>query len=425
MWILDAGRRRVGCNEESRTVKHPPTTVSVSGKALRIGIITDGLEERHAGGEVQIANGGVGVYIYNLVKHLQLIDPINEYFLIRCGKGALDIYHGERTHCLFLPPTARPTFGITAWQTLRPLDLDMVHYPNQFGGIFLPSRLKSVVTLHDLTPLLFPRFHPWQRVLGFRLMLRPALRRAAHVIVDSANTRADLIERGVVRAHKVTVVPLGAARAFARSARTDAFRRRYDLPERYILNVGVLEPRKNHALLVAALHRLHGAGERVGLVIVGREGWRWTDPLEHAGTPHLRPWVRIYRDVPDADLAEFYARAEVFAYPSLYEGFGLPLVEAMACGTPVVASRTSSLPEVAGDAALLADPTDAAEFAARLLDVLRQPVLRAGLITAGQRRAAGLTWQRTAEQTLAVYQHVCGRMSDDGISSDNPFGRRL
>jgi glycosyltransferase involved in cell wall biosynthesis len=109
----------------------------------------------------------------------------------------------------------------------------------------------------------------------------------------------------------------------------------------------------------------------------------------------------------------------------LYEGFGLPLVEAMACGTPVVASRTSSLPEVAGDAALLADPTDAAEFAARLLDVLRQPVLRAGLITAGQRRAAGLTWQRTAEQTLAVYQHVCGRMSDDGISSDNPFGRRL
>jgi glycosyltransferase involved in cell wall biosynthesis len=409
MWILDAGGRMVCRNEESRIVKHPPTTVSASGKALRIGIITDGLEERHAGGDVQIANGGVGVYIYNLVKHLQLIDPINEYFLIRCGKGALDIYDGERTHCLFLPPTARPTFAITAWPKLRRLDLDVVHYPNQFGGTFLPSRLKRVVTLHDLTPLLLPMFHPWQRVLGFRLLLRPALRRAHHVIVDSAHTRADLVQRHVVPARKITVVPLGTMQDVACGVRTASFQQRYDIPERYILTVGVLEPRKNHSLLIAALRRLHDAGEQVALVVVGRQGWRWTDPLLQADAARLRPWVRIYRDVPEGDLAEFYGRAEVFAYPSLYEGFGLPVLEAMACGTPVVASRASSLPEVAGAAALLADPTDAAEFTNQLLAVLRSSALRSRLVAAGRERAQQFSWQRTAEQTLAVYQSVCGR----------------
>jgi len=341
------------------------------------------------------------------VKHLQLIDPINEYFLIRRGDGALDIYGGERTHSLFLPSTVRSAFRVTTGRTFQRLDLDLVHYPNQFGGTLLPSRCKRVMTLHDLTPLLFPAFHPWQRVLAFRCLLRPALRRATHVIVDSANTRADLTERGIVPAHKITVVPLGAAPTCGRGVRTDAFRRRYDLPERYILTVGVLEPRKNHGLLVAALRRLHDAGERIGLVIVGRDGWRWTDPLVQAGAPDVRRWVRIYRDVADADLAEFYSRAEVFAYPSLYEGFGLPVLEAMACGTPVVAASTSSLPEVAGEAALLADPSNASDFAAKLLALLRDSALRSRLIAAGLERVRHFSWAQTAERTLAVYRRVC------------------
>ncbi|HVO25463.1 MAG TPA: glycosyltransferase family 1 protein [Candidatus Margulisiibacteriota bacterium] len=394
-------------------MKNPLETTNAFGKPLRIGIVTDGLLEGTSTGTAHIRNGGVGVYIYNLVKHLQLIDHANEYFLIRRGSGVLDIYRNARTHCVFLRGSPLTRLGITAWRTLTHLGLDIVHFPNQFGGTFLPAQLKRVVTLHDLTPLLFPRLHPWRRVLGFRLLLRPALRRAHHVIVDSAHTRADLIQRGVVSTHKVTVVPLGTNQDFARSARTDGFQHRYDVPERYILNVGVLEPRKNHALLIAALRRLHDSGERVGLVIVGRDGWRWRDPRLQADAATLRPWVRIYRDVPDADLAEFYRRALAFAYPSLYEGFGLPVLEAMACGTPVVASRTSSLPEVFGDAALLADPTDTTEFAAQLLQVLRQPALRARLIAAGQERAAHLTWQRTAEQTLAVYQRVCGTVTDD------------
>ena len=391
--------------------------MSAADKPLRIGIVTDGLLERECNGAVHIRNGGVGVYIYNLVKHLQLIDDTNEYFLIRRGAGALDIYRGERTQCVFLPGSPLTTLGITAWRTLTRLGLDVVHFPNQFGGTFLPAQLKRVVTLHDLTPLLFPRFHPWRRVLGYRLFLRPALRAAHHIIVDAARTRTDLVERGIAPAHKVTVVPLGAASRFGRGVRTDDFRQRYDLPERYILNVGVLEPRKNHALLMHALAHLHRAGERISLVIVGRDGWNWNDPLDAPSLSHLRPWVRIVRNVPDADLPEFYSRATLFAYPSLYEGFGLPVVEAMACGTPVIASRAASLPEVAGEAALYADPHDAENFASTLLAALRDAGLRERLVAAGLQRARDLSWRTTAERTLAVYRRV---LEGDPLTSAAP-----
>jgi glycosyltransferase involved in cell wall biosynthesis len=246
-------------------------------------------------------------------------------------------------------------------------------------------------------------------VLGYRLLLRPSLRAADHVIVDSAHTRSDLLARRLVAAEKLSVIHLAATADFRPGVRTEDFLRRYDVPFRFIFTVGVLEPRKNHARLVQALSRLHQQGERIGLVIVGRDGWRWQDPLADASLAHLRPWVRIFRDVPDADLAELYNRAEVFAYPSLYEGFGLPVVEAMACGTPVVTSPVSSLPEVAGKAALFADPTDADDLAAKLSAVLRDPALRSRLVAEGKQQAGRFSWQRTALATLRVYETVCGR----------------
>ena len=379
--------------------------------ALRIGIFTDGLRERLVDGRVEIANGGIGTYIYQLVKHLQGVDTPHEFYLIRGGVGRLDIYQGPRTASVFLPQTASVMLARAAdlahRRLVREHRLDLLHYPNQFGGTFLPRQLKRVTTLHDLTPLLFPQHHPWQRVLAYRLLLRRSLRGASHVIVDSAHTRTDLLKGGLVGDDQVTVIPLGAADSFHPGARRADFAGRYALPDRFILTVGVLEPRKNHALLVRALAELHAAGERIDLVIVGREGWGWRDPLADATVQHLRPWVHILRNVSDVDLPELYARATVVAYPSLYEGFGLPLVEAMASGTPVVAARTSSLVEVAGTAALLADPTDAGDFAAQLLALLRDPALRDRLVGAGLRRARELSWRRTAEQTLAVYEKVC------------------
>jgi glycosyltransferase involved in cell wall biosynthesis len=398
--------------------------VESPARPLRVGIVAVGLEEREADGEVGIANGGVGVYIYQLVKHLQDLDDANEYTLIRLGRGRLDIYERGRVRPVFLPTSSlRKTLTWVDWAyrgIAAERRLDLLHFPNQFGGAFLPRRIRRVVTLHDLTPLLYPRYHPWRRVLGYRLLLRPSLRAADHVIVDAASTATDLVARQLAPPERISVVPLGVGGAFRPALRSPDFAQRYDLPARFILTVGVLEPRKNHAGLLRALDRLHQHGERIGLVIVGRDGWRWRDPLDDPAVSHLRPWVRIHRGVPDRDLPEFYARAEAFAYPSYYEGFGLPILEAMASGIPVVATRTSSLPEVAGDAALLAMPGDADDFAGKLLAVLRDAAVRQRLVSAGRDRCRAFSWQRTAECTRAVYQRVCGRPAGGETTQEAP-----
>jgi len=393
-------------------------------RPLRIGIVTDGLEEQRRDGTVEIANGGVGVYIYNLIKHLRLVDEVNEYTLIRCGVGHLDVYDSERSHNVFFRTGSAAhdrnlmTRALSALATpaARLLDLDLprvaagldvIHYPNQFGGAFLPPSIRRLITVHDITPLLLPRLHPRFRVVGHRLLIRRSLRRAHRIIVQAAHTARDLADRGLADHSKISVVPLGVDTRFHPGIRTAEFAARYDLPSRFVLNVGVLEPRKNHGALLSALRLLHRRGETLALVIVGREGWRWRDPLASPELAPLRPWVRIVRNVPDADLPEFYCRAQAFAYPSFYEGFGLPILEAMASGVPVVTSNTSSLPEVAGGAALLADPGDASALADHLLSVVRDASLRRQLVDAGLDHVRRYSWRRTAEQTLALYEDVC------------------
>ncbi len=383
-----------------------------AARRLRIGIITDGLMERVIGGEVRIANGGVGVYIYQLVKHLFEVDPVNEYFLIRFGAGQLDVYRNSRAHNIFLPPfKVNRTLGladIPYASLVHKLGLDLVHYPNQFGGAFLPRHIKRVATLHDLTPLLFPHLHPRCRVMGFRLLAGASLRRCDRVIVYSANTRRDLLSAAMAAQNAIVNIPLGVNPGLKPGVATDGFVRRYQIARPYILSVGVLEPRKNHIVLFEMLRHLRQTGEPIDLIVIGREGWRWTSPLARPEFKALAPWVRILADIPDAEMAEFYNRAAVFAYPSLYEGFGLPILEAMACGTPVVSSSASSLPEVGGDAALYADPRDSRTFADQVARVLSDSELRRRMAEAGLRRARQFSWRRTAEETLAVYRSVCG-----------------
>jgi len=383
-----------------------------AARPLRIGILTDGLLERDTPAGVEIANGGVGSYIHQLVRHLQQLDDRNAYVLIRYGTGRLDIYHRPGSPTVFIPPWHAGLHGRLSERALlriaREQALDLVHYPNQFGGAFLPRRVKRVATLHDLTPLLFPKHHPRTRVLAYRFLLRRALRQSTHVIVDAASTRTDLVQRRLARADAVTVVPLAAAPAFRPAPPDPEVARRYDLPRRFVFGVGVLEPRKNYVRLVDAVARVRAAGEDVGLVIAGRDGWHWENPLDAPEHAALRPHARLLRNVPDADLPALYRHAAVFAYPSLYEGFGLPLLEAMASGVPVVTSNVSSMPEVAGDSALLVDPTDTAALAAALHRLLRDATLHARLRSAGLERAAAFSWDRTARETLAVYRRVCG-----------------
>jgi glycosyltransferase involved in cell wall biosynthesis len=306
---------------------------------------------------------------------------------------------------------------IAAWATR----LDLLHGPVNVLPLLTPC--PGVVTVHDLAFLARPEaFHPAKRRY-LRAMTALSTRRAARVIAVSAFTRDELVRRLGTPAHRITVVHNGVDPAFAPlpAGEVARFRAERGLPARVVLAVGTLEPRKNLVGLLQAFARLLpggpsalGAGEGdddLGLVVVGGKGWLYDalDPL--VASLGLAGRVRFTGHVPDDELALWYNATDAFAYPSLYEGFGLPPLEALACGAPVVTSDSSSLPEVVGDAALLVDPRDPAALAAALVRILTEPALRATLRAAGPRQAAEFSWARTVAATRAVYDNVLTRMA--------------
>ncbi len=283
--------------------------------------------------------------------------------------------------------------------------LDLLHGPVNVLPLLAPC--PGVVTVHDLAFLAHAEaFHPAKRRY---LTLATALsaRRAARVIAVSAATRDELVRRLGVPARKVTVVHNAADPAFRPlpAAEVARFRAAQGLSARVVLAVGTLEPRKNLTGLLDAFARLAPATD-AELVVVGGKGWLYDAVFGRLERLGLAGRVRFAGYVPDDQLPLWYNVAEVFVYPSRYEGFGLPPLEALACGTPVVTSDTSSLPEVVGDAALLVDPDDPAALAAALSRLLADPALRAALRERGIRRAADFSWSRTAAATRAVYDAV-------------------
>jgi glycosyltransferase involved in cell wall biosynthesis len=261
-------------------------------------------------------------------------------------------------------------------------------------------RVPTVVMVMDLVAF-EPRFRPQRRAgLIERVTLPIAARRAAAFQCISRSTEADLIQRFPPVAGRTHVVPLAADerfRADGPSANVD------DRP--YVLGVGTLEPRKNLPRLVEAFASLplETRGDRL-LALVGPDGW---DAGETLGTiDRHRALVRTLGFVPDEQLAALYRGADLFAYPSLYEGFGLPVLEAMRCGTAVLTSSLSSLPEVAGDAAVYVDPTDTADIRAGLARALEDASLRTALSDAGLERSAEFSWTRCASETIAVLERV-------------------
>lgn len=269
------------------------------------------------------------------------------------------------------------------------------------------QRIPAVFTVYDLTYRLTDT-HTTLNRLFLTWMMPRFLRAARAVIVISEATRRDLLAHYRVPAEKVHRVYGGVAASFRRTS-TDAMmavRARYGLPTRFILSVGTIEPRKNYPRLLEAYRRLRDQGRTEGLVIVGKRGWRCEAFFERLRALDLEGVVTLPGFVADEDLPALYSAAEVFAYPSLYEGFGLPPLEALACGTPVVVSNTSSLPEVVGDAGLLVPPDDAEALAAALTRLLDNPVLRAQLSARSFHQAAQFTWEATARHTLEIYQEV-------------------
>lgn len=278
---------------------------------------------------------------------------------------------------------------------------DLLFVPAHVVPLLHPPR--SVVTIHDLGYLVFPEAHTARRRLELDLSTRWCLHAARRVIAISQVTKDDLVRHYGADPQRVAVVHHGVGSAFRPPddpGQIAATRARYGLDAPYFLYVGAIQPRKNLARLIEAFAR--AAASDTLLVIAGRRGWLSDPIMRRADELGIARRVRFPGYVPDADLPALLGGALAFVFPSLYEGFGMPVLEAMACGAPVLTSTTSALPEVAGDAALLVDPCDTDAIAAALARLAADAPLRADLRARGLARTAGFSWERCARDTLTV-----------------------
>ncbi len=282
------------------------------------------------------------------------------------------------------------------------------------------TRVKTVFTFHDAIYTLFPEYHLPMNRLYLGWMMPRFLRRADAIIAVSECSRRDAVRLHGADPARIQVIYEGVDRRFrppeSRQA-VDEARGRLGLPERYLLTLGTIEPRKNLVTLLEAYAALRASGSAADLpplVVAGKRGWLYERSLKRVSELGLDRLVMFPGYVSDEDLPLVYAGAECFIFPSFYEGFGLPPLEALACGTPVICSNTSSIPEVVGDAAILVDPADAAALGRAIMAVLGDDELRRKLSAAGPRRASGFTWEETARRTLAVYDSLLASHEESG-----------
>ncbi len=352
-------------------------------------------------------SAGISSYIYNLLPHLPVAATEMECTIF-VGEKRYGGAPGLRLQVSRLP-TARPAVRILWEQALLPWvarreGIDLLHNMAFVGPVASPCPF--IVTVHDLSFLFYPHsFRPLRRSY-LRLFARISVHRARRVIAVSESTKRDLVETYGISSAKIDVVHNGVDESFRPlpADQVAAFRQQKKLPDRFALFVGTLEPRKNIAGLLDAYAKLPEG--RPPLVLVGGKGWFYDEIFGRVQALGLNNEVRFAGFVPTEELPFWFNAADLFVYPSLYEGFGLPPLEAMACGTAVITSTTSSLPEVVGRAGQLVDPTDADALAATMSRVLGDGDLRREMQVAGLKQAAGFSWEEAARKTVDSYRRA-------------------
>ena len=299
-----------------------------------------------------------------------------------------------------------------SWEMIRQSP-DLLFVPSHVLPVVHPER--SVVTVHDLGFLHHPETHTRFQNIYLRWSTRHNARGATRVLADSQATRRDLMRYYGISADKIVVVYPGRDQHLAPVTDPDvlaATRHRYGISERYLFYVGTLQPRKNLVRLVRAFAgSLAAEYPALQLVLAGKVGWLSAGILEEVRKAGLADRLLLTGYVPGSDLPALMSGAVAFVFPSLYEGFGMPVLEAMACGTPVVCSNVSSLPEVAGEAALLVDPLDTGALAEALIRIVDDAELRSELVARGLEHVRSFSWRRCAQETLQVLEEV-GRAVD-------------
>jgi glycosyltransferase involved in cell wall biosynthesis len=301
-----------------------------------------------------------------------------------------------------IPPLLKQVAGSTS-QSPIPNPQSPIFHSTYYLMPYRPG-MPTLLTVYDLIALRQPQTVSLRARLFFGVATRLALAASERIVTISASARDDLLAHFPVSAERVTAIPLAADPRFHPQPADEIARVRakYNLPDHYIFYLGINKPHKNLPRLIAAYSQL--ATRNAQLIIAG--AWDDRYPESRTLAAPLGDAVRFLGPVDDADLPAMHSAATLFVFPSLYEGFGLPVLEAMACGAPVICGNRSSLPEVAGDAVILVDPTDTHAIAAAMRQVLADDVLRSTLREKSLRQAAHFSWQRTAAKTLAVYREM-------------------
>jgi glycosyltransferase involved in cell wall biosynthesis len=354
-------------------------------------------------------SAGVHHYIYQLLHHLEQTDDL--HYTVLVGEGQIS----PNTSLSLLQsrwPTGRVSVRVL-WEhlaqpwVLRRIKADLVH-----GPVFVAPLIgtcPTVITIHDLSFIRLPRlFRPGNR-LYLTAMTRLSARRARRLIAVSAHAASESVQLLGVPRERIDVIYHGVDPIFRPlpDDEIEAFRQKQGLPDRFVLCVGTLEPRKNHTRLMEAFARIYDGKSK--LVLIGGKGWLYDELFAKVEALGLNDAVVLPGYVTNGELPLWYNAATAFAYPSLYEGFGMPILEAQACGTPVITSSLPPMTEAAGKAALLANPYDVEELAANLNRLLTDEPLRSELEERGLAHTRQFTWMRTAQETACVYRRALQR----------------
>ena len=365
--------------------------------------------DAHAIGAQQ---GGNETYIRNLIAALAELDHTHQYTLYFSTASAAEDWRNRYANFavrLLPPPTplVRVPLALALELRRRPVDVLHVQYT---APPFCPAPV--VTTIHDLAFEHLPETFTRRGKAQLRLTVRRTARQAAHILTVSEFSRQDILKTYGLPPDKVTVTHNGCEAHFtpqpASEHETEAIKQKFGIARDYLLAVGSLQPRKNLVRLLRAYAQLREQQPsfQLQLVLVGRQLWLYQEILREIRQQNFAADVIVTGYANDEDLPALYRSAVALVYPSLFEGFGLPPLEAMACGTPVITSNSSSLPEVVGDAALLVNPYEESELAQAMWRITNNTALRSQLSQAGRQQAKRFTWSAAAEKTLRTYQTV-------------------
>ncbi|MCB8982450.1 MAG: glycosyltransferase family 4 protein [Ardenticatenaceae bacterium] len=361
--------------------------------------------------------GGIGRYTRELVRAVTALDGRSTYHLFAARQTAPPavpdpLPSGSHIHFQTAPLDERWLYRL--WYRLRvpaPVQwitgqLDLFHSPD-FVLPPVAGGIPTLLTVHDLSFVHYPEVYPAVLVKYLNRVVPWSVRRASHVLADSAATKEDLTAIWGIPADKITVLYSGVNEQFQPVTEKEgltAVSNRYQLGDApYLLTVGTVQPRKNYQMLIRAFAPVAASWPH-NLYIAGGKGWLYDDMMAEVERQGLNGRVRFLGFVADEDLPALYSGATLFLFPSLYEGFGLPLLEAMQCGTPVISSNASSLPEVVGETAVQLSPHDQTAWTHAMQELLADPARRMQLVAAGYRQARQFTWQKAAAHLLQLYQ---------------------